>query len=125
MPKEQQNEPDQDPPKKPRKKAAPKKRAPRPPKGYNPDGIAKGLSALFFGGEDPLAKRKKKNKKAMCSNMEEYLSAYIVIGYDVDGEPMAITHANSQKDYDALSVALQKYVFSIAKPPFPPGDFLE
>ena len=87
--------------------------------------MEKGLSALFFGYDDPLAKRKRSNKQAMCSNINEFLSAYIVLGYDVDGEPVVVTQANNQKDFDALSVALQKYVFSIAKPQFPPGDFME
>ena len=93
--------------------------------GYGSDGMGKSLSALFFGYEDPLAKRKKSNKQAMCSNIDEFLSAYIVLGYDIDGEPVVVTQAKTQKDLDALSVALQKYIFSIAKPPFPPGDFMD
>jgi len=129
MPKKEQSDPDQEPPKKPvrktRKKVEPKKKPTQPPRGYSTDGMEKGLSALFFGYEDPLAKKRKGNKQAMCNNIDEFLSAYIVLGYDMDGEPVVATQANSQKDFDALSVALQKYIFSIAKPPFPPGDFMD
>ena len=40
-----------------------------------------------------------------------YLNCFILIGYTEHGDPVQITTAKSPKDYDALSTALQKYVF--------------
>ena len=124
------DQPDPDEPKKPakraRKKPVPKEASPKKPVGkngkkYKPEGISKGLEALFFGLEDSAGRRKRKNKKQLCSLIDEYMSAYIVLGYDMDGELVQVTQGKTDKDYDALSVALQKYVFSMAKPPpFPP-----
>ena len=125
------DQPDPDEPKKPakraRKKPVPKEASSKKPadkngKKYKPEGISKGLEALFFGLEDSAGRRKRKNKKQLCSHIDEYMSAYIILGYDMDGELVQVTQGKNDKDYDALSVALQKYVFSMAKPPpFPPG----
>tara|TARA_R100000808_G_C2155447_1_gene167985 strand:+ start:9781 stop:10200 length:420 start_codon:yes stop_codon:yes gene_type:complete len=132
--------PEPDEPKKPakrtRKKVAPKKPAAKKSASkkvsgnnngqYKPEGISKGLEALFFGLEDSAGRRRRKNKKQLCSLIDEYMSAYIVLGYDMDGELVQVTQGKTDKDYDALSVALQKYVFSMAKPPpFPPGGEFE
>ena len=59
----------------------------------------------------------------MCSQVEEYLSSFIIIGYDIEGDPVNITYASSQKDFDALSTGLQKYIFeSMYKNQLPPGN---
>jgi hypothetical protein len=45
--------------------------------------------------------------------LSEYLSAFMVIGYDMRGQPLNILQATSQMDADALSAALNKFLFNI------------
>ena len=116
-------------PKKPRKsKKRPKSSPSVPPKNDPvlplPEGAPSipNLSAYFAGFEDPRKKRLAKNTKLMCRQMEEYLSTFIVIGYSVDGEPISMTCAKSQKDMDSLSTALQRYIVGCMDRHFPGGD---
>jgi hypothetical protein len=45
--------------------------------------------------------------------LSEFLSAFMIIGYDMKGQPINVFHAASQMDADALSSALNKFVFNI------------
>jgi len=45
--------------------------------------------------------------------LSEYLSAFMLIGYDMHGQPLNIIHATNQMDADALSSALNKFLFNI------------
>lgn len=45
--------------------------------------------------------------------LSEYLSAFLIIGYDMKGMPVNLIHAKSQKDGDALTAALNKFLFQI------------
>lgn len=45
--------------------------------------------------------------------LSEYMSAFLIIGYDMKGEPLNIIHARNQKDGDALTAALNKFLFHI------------
>jgi len=59
----------------------------------------------------------------MCGQLEEYMDSYILIGYNMEGESVTVTHSQSQKGYDALSTNLQKYVFdSLHNNQMPPGN---
>ena len=120
-----QNNPEKKPAKKQAKKPA-KKKAAKKPSGKN---IAKQPSLKFaalsamFGEPDPNRVRYRKNVKLMCGQLEEYMSSYILIGYDVDGEAVTVTYSPNQQGYDALSTNLQRYVFdSINRDSFPPGN---
>jgi len=53
---------------------------------------------------------KAKNVNSLISHITEYLSAFIIIGYDVTGEPLNIVHATNQMDADALSAAINKFI---------------
>lgn len=53
---------------------------------------------------------KAKNVSSLISQITEYLSAFIIIGYDVSGEPINIVHATNQMDADALSAAINKFI---------------
>ena len=55
----------------------------------------------------------KKTVSHITNRLHEHLSCFIVIGYTQDGSPVHITAASNPKDYDALSTALQKYVFDL------------
>ena len=45
--------------------------------------------------------------------ISEFLSAFMIIGYDMQGNPMNIIHASNQMDADALSSALNKFIFNL------------
>ena len=82
------------------------------------------LSAFFdLHQEDPQREAWERNAKLMCGHVEEYMSNFIIIGYTLNGDPVNITAAKTQKDLDSLSTALQKYVFDCySKNMFPPGN---
>jgi hypothetical protein len=50
--------------------------------------------------------------EAMISTVQEFLRCFIIIGYNLDQEPVMVTSANSQMDADALYTALAKVFFS-------------
>jgi len=51
-----------------------------------------------------------KDVNNLISLITEYLSAFIIIGYDVSGQPVNIVHATNQMDADALSAAINKFI---------------
>jgi hypothetical protein len=50
---------------------------------------------------------------ALISTMEEFLRSFIVIGYNMNNEPLVITNAKTQLDADALYTSLSRLFFSI------------
>lgn len=49
----------------------------------------------------------------ITSFISEFLSAFIIIGYDMKGAPINVIHGGSQMDIDALTAALNKFIFNI------------
>jgi len=101
--------------KKPVKRAAKKKVTAKKPKQSSDL-----LKIMQLIEEDPELKLYRKNIKTVVSKIYEHLNCFILIGYTENGEPVQVTTAKSPKDYDALSTALQKYVFDTMPKP-PPG----
>ena len=59
---------------------------------------------------------KAKNIDALITLVSEFLSAFIIIGYDVNRGPVNLIHAKNQMDADALSAAVNKFILnSISK----------
>lgn len=56
-----------------------------------------------------------KNIENMISIISEYLSAFIIIGYDMKSNPVNLIHAKSQMDADALSAAINKFILNSLK----------
>lgn len=54
------------------------------------------------------------------STIEEFLNSFIIIGYDLDGNPIDIVSAGTQQEADALSTLLNKLVMSKLKGSEPP-----
>jgi hypothetical protein len=56
-----------------------------------------------------------KNREELVSKVanfvSEYMSPFMLIGYDTKGQPINIVHAASQLDADALATAVNKLVF--------------
>tara|TARA_B100001123_G_C15101667_1_gene943802 strand:- start:194 stop:574 length:381 start_codon:yes stop_codon:yes gene_type:complete len=104
------------------KKSAAKPKRPKSSKQTKPVNLA-ALSALFSRTETLAEKQRRKNMDLLASQTEEFLSSFIIIGYNLEGEPVNITYASNPKDYDALSTGLQKYIFeSMYKNQLPPGN---
>ena len=117
-------EPDKKKPRKPRRRTKKKAKAVTDSGGkQEPTSSLGSLSALFAFEECSQRRRHNDNVKAMCSQIEEYLSNFIVIGYTVDGAPVTVTCARTQKDLDSLSTSLHKYLLDrIQGDQFPPGN---
>jgi hypothetical protein len=59
--------------------------------------------------------KKKYNKKiqlenALTSTVKEFLSNFIIIGYDLNGKPLILKHAATQMERDALTSLAIKYM---------------
>lgn len=68
--------------------------------------------ALIKNMEDKF-KRNDLEVDALISTMEEFLRSFIVIGYNMNNEPLVITNAKSQLDADALYTSLGRLFYSI------------
>lgn len=70
-----------------------------------------------------VSKEKKYNrncKLALASVVEEFISSYILIGFDLNGDAVEIVKATSAIESDALGMSLQKFIskyFSRQMPP--------
>ena len=67
--------------------------------------LQKRLAEAFLEEENaPLMK----NCRMTVDFLDQILSNYIVIGYDLDNTPFVVCHNKSQKDADALKTLLTK-----------------
>ena len=64
-----------------------------------------------------LKNEKSKNLQNLTGLISEYLSAFIVLGYDINGAPVNLIHAKNQMDADALSAAINRFIFNVASNP--------
>ena len=64
-----------------------------------------------------LKNEKSKNLQNLTGLISEYLSAFIVLGYDINGAPVNLIHAKNQMDADALSAAINRFIFNVASTP--------
>jgi len=58
---------------------------------------------------------KTKNLHNLVNLISEYLSPFIVLGYDISGRPVNLIHAKSQMDADALSASINRLLFNTNK----------
>lgn len=63
-----------------------------------------------------------KNIQSLVSIISEYLGSFFIIGYDVSGQPVNLIHATNQKDADALSAAINRFIFQAIKGPQNPDE---
>ena len=50
--------------------------------------------------------------EACMVTVQEFLSSFIIIGYDCAGEPVQMTCAKSQQDLDALAIAINRFIIN-------------
>lgn len=58
-------------------------------------------------------KDKEELAKKLSGIITEYLGPFMLIGYDTKGEPFNIIHASTQLDLDAITTAINKFIFNI------------
>ena len=54
----------------------------------------------------------KRNVEQLSSIIEEYLSSFVLLGYNYDGEPVTLVSASTQQQSDSLSTLIQKFIMS-------------
>lgn len=82
-------------------------------KDFSSDQIRRLLKEVMM--EEAFHKKKTNEMEidAVVSTMEEFLRSFILIGYNMKNEPIAITHAKSQLDADGLYTSLARMFMSI------------
>ena len=61
-------------------------------------------------------KVKRIENQALVSMIEEYLGAFVLLGYDVDNEPVVILNAKNQLQADGLATLLNRIFMSNNNP---------
>jgi hypothetical protein len=59
-----------------------------------------------------VIKDKEQTAEKLISVITEYIGPFILIGYDLQGEPFNIINASSQLDADAIATAINKFIMS-------------
>jgi hypothetical protein len=96
----------------PRKKKQPIKKTKIAKNPVN-DQIQKLLKEIIIKNIEEREERNELEVEALVSTMEEFLRSFIVIGYNLNNEPLVITNARTQMDADALQTALSRLFFSV------------
>ena len=47
---------------------------------------------------------------SVASAVEQYLTPFILFGYDVNGDSVVITNAHTQRDYDSVMLSVGRYL---------------
>ena len=66
-------------------------------------------------GEYLIARKKhnqKRNTELLTSTIEEYLSSFVLLGYNYDGDPVTLVSASTQQQSDSLGTLIQKFIVS-------------
>jgi len=62
----------------------------------------------------------KRDTELLKNTIEEYLSSFVLLGYNYDGDPVQLVSASTQQQSDSLGTLLQKFIIS-QSPHAPPG----
>lgn len=76
------------------------------------ESLLKSAMQDYLAFQSNVKAEKAKNINSLGSIISEYLKAFIVIGYSVNGEPVNFVHATNQMDADALSAAINKFILN-------------
>jgi hypothetical protein len=90
-----------------------KQKTKEPAKAITNAHIERLLKEAILKNFEEKAERKDLEVDSMISVMEEFMRSFIVIGYDLDNNPLVITNARTQVDADALQTALARLFFSV------------
>lgn len=104
---------DSDNPELPKKKKTPIKKSKEIKPIVSTEQIKKMLRDALIKNLDDASRQNEIEIDALIATMEEFLRSFILIGYNLNSEPVVITNARSQIDADALNTALSRLFFSI------------
>lgn len=71
--------------------------------------------AMISSLQENLASREngiKKDLKNLSTQVEEYLTSFIILGYTFDGEPVQCISAHNQQEADSLVTLINKFFHS-------------
>jgi len=86
----------------------------------NIEHLLKSVMQDYLHHQSSIKGEKAKNMNTLASVISEYLSAFIIIGYDVNRNPINMIHAKNQMDADALTAAVNKFILnSVSRPDEP------
>lgn len=63
--------------------------------------------------KNSFIKEKKKEIDALNHQIKEFVGPYILIGYDLNNNPIEVVSANSQSDHDALLERLRRLMYKV------------
>lgn len=70
--------------------------------------------ALKINIEEKKASSSRVNvETALVSTIKEFLNTFVIMGYDLNGEPLVIKYAKTHLDSDALNTVVAKYLHYI------------
>ena len=81
------------------------------------DDLIRSVIQDYMAQHGQLKNEKSKNLQNLTGLISEYLSAFIVLGYDINGMLVNIIHAKNQMDADALSAAINRFIFNVVGNP--------
>lgn len=70
------------------------------------------LKEALINSSQEYSKKNHIELEALCSTIEEFLRSFIIIGYNLDNDPVYMVNAETQLDADALYTALARVFFS-------------
>lgn len=116
---------DKQPKKRPVKKTRPTSRSTRKKTSKSKEELKneeykKQIQQALKANLDEYLKNRNLNQKqisSLNSLIEEHLSCFVLVGYTVDGEPLTLVNAQTQKDSDSLGTILQKVLKKYQDPP--------
>ena len=76
------------------------------------EGLLKSVMKDFLAQQCDVKNENTKNIHTLTSMVSEFLNAFIIIGYDFKGNAQNLIHAKNQMDADALTAALNKFLFN-------------
>jgi len=76
------------------------------------EGLLKSVMKDYLAQQSDVKIENSKNIQTLSSMVSEFLNAFIIIGYDFKGNPQNLIHAKNQMDADALTAALNKFLFN-------------
>ena len=120
MAQEDDKSPKKRPVKKPRRASTAKKKITKSKEELKNEEYKKQIQDALKANLDEYLKNRSLSQKQISSInslIEEHLSCFVLVGYTVDGEPVTLINAQTQKDQDSLGTILQKVLKKYSDPP--------
>lgn len=84
-----------------------------PPEKAHIDELLKSAMQEYAVRQHKHIKDREELAQKVSSIISEYLGPFMLIGYDTKGQPFNIIQAHSQLDIDAITTAINKFIFNM------------